>query len=64
MDKKEKKKIIATVQFNYEFGLDTLTSRWGYYTDEETMKKECKMWIEEREGQSYNVYEGYFNPED
>ena len=40
MDKKEKKKIIATVQFNYEFGLDTLTSHWGYSTDEETMKKE------------------------
>ena len=48
MTKKEKK-IIATVQFNYEFGLDTLTSHWRYYTDDETRNKECGEWRKEQE---------------
>lgn len=58
------KEKIWTVQFNYEFGLDILTSHWLSFSDEEKMKKECEEWKMKNFNNTYHIYDGNYNPYD
>jgi hypothetical protein len=53
-----------TVQFMYEFGLDTLTSHCKVYENEEEMNNEIKEWEQNAFGNKCAVFQGNCDPYD